>query len=158
MPRRELPEDYRRAVEAIKIERPVMKINLAITEPPRFTMLPPDRVREGYSGGFHRALASTTCSARTRTPGPAGPAAHPFLNVHLQSAVDDSVAPPGRHTLSIFTQYFPYRLAEGTWDERRDAIADQVLAELGRVRAERARLGDRPAGAGPARTSRPASA
>jgi phytoene dehydrogenase-like protein len=59
------------------------------------------------------------------------PAAHPFLNVHLQSAVDDSVAPPGRHTLSIFTQYFPYRLAEGTWDQRRDAIADQVLAELG---------------------------
>jgi phytoene dehydrogenase-like protein len=54
------------------------------------------------------------------------------LNVHLQSAVDDSVAPPGRHTLSIFTQYFPYRLAEGTWATRRDAIADQVLAELGR--------------------------
>ena len=42
------------------------------------------------------------------------------------------MAPPGRHTLSIFTQYFPYRLAEGTWDERRDDIADQVMAELGR--------------------------
>ena len=60
------------------------------------------------------------------------PAAQPFLNVHLQSAVDDSVAPAGRHTLSIFTQYFPYRLADGTWATRRDAIADQVLAELGR--------------------------
>ena len=53
VPGRELPEDYRRAVEAIKIESPVMKINMAITEPPRFSMLPPDRVREGYSGGMN---------------------------------------------------------------------------------------------------------
>ena len=37
VPRRELPDDYRRAVEAIKIESPVMKINMAISEPPRFT-------------------------------------------------------------------------------------------------------------------------
>jgi phytoene dehydrogenase-like protein len=34
--------------------------------------------------------------------------------------------------LPIFTHCFPSRLAEGTWDTRRDAIADQVLAELGR--------------------------
>jgi phytoene dehydrogenase-like protein len=132
VPRRELPDDYRRAVEAIKIASPVMKINLAITEPPRFTMLPADRVREGYSGGLFIAptidyMQRACDEARTGRP-----ASHPFLSVHLQSAVDDSVAPAGRHTLSIFTQYFPYRLAEGTWDERRASIADAVLAELAR--------------------------
>jgi phytoene dehydrogenase-like protein len=127
-----LPEDYRRAVEAIKIESPVMKINMAITEPPRFSMLPADRVREGYSGGLFIAPTIDYMQRACDEARAGRPAAHPFLNVHLQSAVDDSVAPPGRHTLSIFTQYFPYRLAEGTWDERRDAIADQVLAELGR--------------------------
>ena len=37
------------------------------------------------------------------------------------------MAPEGRHTLSIFTQYLPYPLAEGTWDERREAIADHAL-------------------------------
>jgi phytoene dehydrogenase-like protein len=132
VPRRELPDDYRRAVEAIKIESPVMKINLAVSEPPRFTMLPPERVREGYSGGLFIAPTIDYMQRACDEARAGRPAAQPFLNVHLQSAVDDSVAPAGRHTLSIFTQYFPYRLAEGTWAERRDAIADQVLAELGR--------------------------
>ncbi len=132
VPRRELPDDYRRAVEAIKIESPVMKINMAITEPPRFTMLPAERVREGYSGGLFIAPTIDYMQRACDEARAGRPATHPFLNVHLQSVVDDSVAPPGRHTLSIFTQYFPYRLAEGTWDERRDAIADQVLAEFGR--------------------------
>jgi phytoene dehydrogenase-like protein len=132
VPRRELPEEYRRAVEAIKIESPVMKINLAIAEPPRFTMLPADRVREGYSGGLFIAPTIDYMQRACDEARAGRPATHPFLNVHLQSAVDDTVAPPGRHTLSIFTQYFPYRLAEGTWDARRDAVGDQVLAELGR--------------------------
>ena len=109
-----------------------MKINLAVAEPPRFTMLPAERVREGYSGGLFIAPTIDYMQRACDEARAGRPAAHPFLNVHLQSAVDDTVAPAGRHTLSIFTQYFPYRLAEGTWDERRDAIADQVLAELGR--------------------------
>jgi phytoene dehydrogenase-like protein len=132
VPRRELPDDYRRAVEAIKIESPVMKINMAVSEPPRFTMLPAERVREGYSGGLFIAPTIDYMQRACDEARAGRPAAHPFLNVHLQSVVDDSVAPAGRHTLSIFTQYFPYRLAAGTWAERRDAIADAVLAELGR--------------------------
>jgi phytoene dehydrogenase-like protein len=119
-------------VEAIKIESPVMKINLAVSEPPRFTMLPMERVREGYSGGLFIAPTIDYMQRACDEARAGQPAARPFLNVHLQSAVDDSVAPRGRHTLSIFTQYFPYRLSEGTWDARRDAIADHVLAELGR--------------------------
>ncbi|MEA2528942.1 MAG: hypothetical protein QOG89_586, partial [Thermomicrobiales bacterium] len=59
------------------------------------------------------------------------PAEHPFMNIHMQSAVDPSVAPPGMHTISIFTQYFPYTLAEGTWDERREEIANHVIREFG---------------------------
>jgi phytoene dehydrogenase-like protein len=109
-----------------------MKINLAVSEPPRFTMLPAERLREGYSGGLFIAPTIDYMQRACDEARAGRPAARPFLNVHLQSAVDDSVAPPGRHTLSIFTQYFPYRLSDGTWDARRDAIADQVLAELGR--------------------------
>ena len=38
----------------------------------------------------------------------------------------------GMHTISIFTQYFPYTLAEGTWEERRDEIAEHVIDEFAR--------------------------
>ena len=132
VPRRELPDDYRRLVEGIKIESPVMKINLAVAEPPRFSMLPAERVREGYSGGLFIAPSIDYLQRACDEARAGRPATHPFMNVHLQSVVDDTVAPAGQHTLSIFTQYFPYRLAEGTWDTRRDAIGDAVLAELGR--------------------------
>ena len=159
VPGRELPDDYRRAIEAIKIESPVMKINMAVTELPRFSMLPP---RAGSARATPAASSSRPSidymQRACDEARPAGPATHPFLNIHMQSAVDDTVAPPGKHTLSIFTQYFPYQLAEGTWDERRDEIADQVHGGVRRVRAERARLGARAAGARAARTSKPGSA
>jgi phytoene dehydrogenase-like protein len=132
VPRAALPEDYRQAVAAIKIESPVMKLNLAVSEPPRFAMLPADRGREGYSGGLFIAPSIDYLQRACDEARAGRPSAQPFLNVHLQSVVDGTLAPAGRHTLSIFTQYFPYRLAEGTWDTRRDAIADGVLAELGR--------------------------
>ena len=64
VPRRELPDDYRRAMEAIKIESPVMKINMAISEPPRFTMLRRTGSAQGYPAASSSRPRSTTCSAR----------------------------------------------------------------------------------------------
>jgi phytoene dehydrogenase-like protein len=42
------------------------------------------------------------------------------------------VAPPGKHLMSMFVQYAPYKLRSGNWDEIKDAFADrcfEVLAE-----------------------------
>ena len=50
-----------------------------------------------------------------------------FAELYFQTAYDPPVAPPGRHTVSVFAQYAPYELAAGTWDERRGAIGEQVL-------------------------------
>ncbi len=132
VPKAELPDDYWRAIEAIKIDSAVMKINLAVAEPPRFTMLPEERKREGYSGGLFVAPTVDYMQRACDDARAGQPSRHPFMNIHAQSAVDDTVAPPGQHTLSIFTQYFPYTLADGTWAERREAIADGVIAEFAR--------------------------
>ena len=50
-----------------------------------------------------------------------------FAEVYFQTAYDPSVAPPGRHLVSVFAQYAPYTLAEGDWDSRREAIGRQIL-------------------------------
>ena len=55
-----------------------------------------------------------------------------WCELYFQTAYDGSVAPPGAHTMSVFAQYVPYTLAEGTWEGRRDEIADLVLAEIAR--------------------------
>jgi phytoene dehydrogenase-like protein len=54
------------------------------------------------------------------------------LECTIPSAVDPTVAPPGRHLLSIFVQYAPYRLREGGWDDLKERFADRCLEVLER--------------------------
>ncbi len=56
----------------------------------------------------------------------------PYLNVVIPSLVDPSVAPPGKHVVSCFVQYAPYRIREGAerWPERREAFGDAVVDTL----------------------------
>ncbi len=53
----------------------------------------------------------------------------PYLNIVIPSLVDPTVAPPGKHVMSIFVQYAPYNIKEGAdhWPERRDAFGETVI-------------------------------
>src|SRR5258708_25422129 len=46
------------------------------------------------------------------------------MDMVIPTLTDPSVAPPGKHILSCFVQYAPYKLASGTWDEQREAFGD----------------------------------
>ncbi len=52
----------------------------------------------------------------------------PFMNIVFPSLTDPSVAPPGKHVMSIFVQYAPYHLKEGpeAWPSQREAFGDAV--------------------------------
>src|SRR5262249_28426683 len=131
--RTELPAGFVHDVEAIKIDSPVMKINLAMAEPPRFKALLDAGAdpSAGYTGAINIARSIDSLQQACEQARHGKPSDYPFMNIHSQSTVDPTVAPPGKHTLSIFAQFFPYHLAEGTWDERRDEIADHTIARLG---------------------------
>jgi phytoene dehydrogenase-like protein len=58
------------------------------------------------------------------------PAADPPIVAMTFSAVDDSLAPPGGEVLWLWAQYYPYRLAEGHWDDIGEAVADSILAQF----------------------------
>jgi phytoene dehydrogenase-like protein len=125
----QLPDEYARDIAAIQIESPVMKINLALSELPRYRVLGGDRPYEwGQNGGVHIAPSIDYLQTAYEDARAGQPSDYPFFSIHAQSAVDPSLAPEGGQTLSIFTQFFPYELAEGTWDERRDEIADHVIS------------------------------
>jgi phytoene dehydrogenase-like protein len=124
--RGQLPSEYVADVEAIQITSPVMKINMALAELPRYTAAGDDQ-RRAQTGGVFIAPSIDYFQRAYEDARHGRPADDPIFSVHTQSAVDPTVAPEGKHTLSIFSQYFPYDLAEGTWEERREAIADQAL-------------------------------
>jgi phytoene dehydrogenase-like protein len=61
------------------------------------------------------------------------PARDPAVVAMSWTAVDPSVAPPGKHLLFLWAQYHPYRLAGGrTWDDLRERAADDILRATGR--------------------------
>jgi phytoene dehydrogenase-like protein len=49
------------------------------------------------------------------------------LECTIPSVVDPTVAPAGQHLMSMFVQYAPYTLREGTWDELREPFADRCF-------------------------------
>ena len=51
----------------------------------------------------------------------------PYIDIVIPSLTDPSVAPPGKHVMSCFVQYAPYHLAEGTWDDQKQAFGDTVV-------------------------------
>jgi phytoene dehydrogenase-like protein len=55
------------------------------------------------------------------------PATDPPIVAMTFSAVDDTLAPPGGEVLWLWAQYYPYELAEGTWDAIGDRVADTIL-------------------------------
>jgi phytoene dehydrogenase-like protein len=131
--RSDLPEDFRAAVAGIKMDGPCGKVNLVLDAEPRVLGMPAD------AGPARRALftlppdlaVADACYDRAKR-GELADADQLFIDCVVASNVDDSLAPPGRHIMTCFVQYLPYRLAEGTWDGLRDELGDRVLARIGR--------------------------
>lgn len=58
------------------------------------------------------------------------PSQKPWMICTIQSVTDPSVAPPGKHTLSIFAGYAPYHLKDSTWEEERDRFGHRCIDTL----------------------------
>ncbi len=54
----------------------------------------------------------------------------PYLDVTIPSLSDPSLAPPGKHVMSIYMQYAPFRLKHGDWPNQRTALGDAVVRTL----------------------------
>jgi len=118
-----IPSDFAARIEDWRISSPVVKVNAALGRLPTFTAesdIAPHRSMVSVTPGMD--AAQEACAACRRGEPRIG-----FAELYFQTAYDPTVAPPGRHTMSVFAQYAPYELAEGTWDQQRGAIGGQVL-------------------------------
>ena len=129
-----LPADFRRAVARIDYSSASMKINLAVKELPNFTCLPHEgNAPQPHHRGTIHIGASCEYLERAYDDAKYGkPSEHPIVEMTIPSAVDSTLAPPGHHILSLFVQYAPYQLAEGSWDDIKDSFVDRCIAEIAR--------------------------
>jgi phytoene dehydrogenase-like protein len=54
----------------------------------------------------------------------------PYLDVTIPSLSDPSLAPAGKHVMSIYAQFAPYALKSGDWHSNREALGDVVVKTL----------------------------
>ena len=125
-----LEPEFAHAIERFRTDGSATKINVALSELPDFLALPGKAV-----GPQHRCTIDVASMLdhleRAFDDAKYGDMSRePFLEMYLQSAVDPGMAPPGKHTMSLFTQYTPYHLRTGTWEDRREEWWERVLDAL----------------------------
>lgn len=122
---------WSKRVGEIPIEGCTVKVNVLLQELPNF------RARPGKNEPHHYGQINTPL---TKAEWKAGFASaqrgelpeHLWCEVYFQSAHDETVAPAGQHTMSVFAQYVPYTFSHGTWDERREEVRQLVIRSLAR--------------------------
>ena len=124
-----LPDEFRRAVSAIKMDGPCAKVNLVLSEEPRFRGTRADATPAERS--FFTLIPSLEFAERSYHSARFGRIPDElWIDCVIASNVGSSLAPPRRHIMTCFVQYVPYHLFEGTWDEKRESLGDRVLATI----------------------------
>lgn len=54
----------------------------------------------------------------------------PYLDIAIPSITDPSLAPVGRHVMSICVQFAPFKLKHGAWNGQRETLGDVVVKTL----------------------------
>jgi phytoene dehydrogenase-like protein len=124
-----LPPAFAEAINRINYDSASLKINVALSELPRFSACKDsgNGVGPEHRGTIHICPDQDTIEHGYDDAKYGRPSQVPILECTIPSAVDPSVAPPGQHLMSMFVQYAPYKLREGSWDTLRDSFADRCF-------------------------------
>ena len=125
--RRELPEAFVADVERISYASASLKINVALAELPSFRAAPGSEPGAHHRGTIHICPDQDYIERAFDDAKYGRPSSRPVLECTIPSVVDPTVAPPGRHLMSMFVQYAPYTLREGSWDDLREPFADRCF-------------------------------
>jgi phytoene dehydrogenase-like protein len=123
-----LPEDFATGVRNYRYRGASAKVNLALADLPRFTAKPDG---DAHLRGAISISPSVDYMERAYDEAKYGRfSRRPYMDIVIPSLSDPTVASPGQHVMSCFVQYAPYHLAEGTWDDQREALGDAVIETL----------------------------
>lgn len=129
LPPESLPEPFRDRIRSLDFSSGVTKINVALDRLPSFTARPGHAPGPQHCGTIHLVSAMEEIEVAFRDALAGRPSARPVIEMTLPSSLDPTLAPPGKHVMSLFVQYTPYTLAQGSWDDpgTKEAFADRVF-------------------------------
>ncbi len=125
----DLPPSFVADIQGWQTRSGTVKINLALDRLPVFASHPePDPQIHGGTIVLAESLDDVEAAFQQAVAGQ--PSALPFADICIPSVFDDSLAPPGQHVMSLFTQWVPAGYADAPRTGELDAYADRVLARV----------------------------
>ncbi|MEX0922831.1 MAG: NAD(P)/FAD-dependent oxidoreductase [Rhodovibrionaceae bacterium] len=127
---KELPGEFLTAVRNFKIRGSSGKLNIALDGLPDFPQVPKDcpalRGDTHFSDSMERMERAYDDWKRGTW------SKDPYLDTLIPTRIDPTMAPPGKHYMTVFVQYAPPHLADGeVWDgPNRDAFGETVLNQI----------------------------
>jgi phytoene dehydrogenase-like protein len=122
----QMPAEFAQRLRDWKIRSPVVKFNASLTRLPSWTAAPgddfPARATVDVTTGLDAAQEAFEACQR-------GEASVGFGEIYVQTGYDPTLAPPGKHLMSVFGQYAPY---DFDWTNRRDGVAKQFIDLIAR--------------------------
>jgi phytoene dehydrogenase-like protein len=125
-----LDPEFEQEVRRFKFRGSSGKVNLAVDRLPDFTCLP--GVGEHLRGAISFSPSMADMEQAYDDAKYDRWSRKPYIDMIIPTLVDPQMAPPGKHVISCFVQYAPYRLdpSLGTWDDNRDAFGDAVIDRI----------------------------
>ena len=130
MDRSDVPEAFYRRVENFKIRGSSGKLNIALDGLPTFPALP-----EGSSlmhSDMH-FIDTMERMERAYDDWKAGTwSKDPYVDMVIPTLNDPTMAPPGKHFMSVFVQYCPHQIDGRRWTaEEKEAFGQTVIDQIG---------------------------
>ena len=111
------------------MDGPCAKVNMVLSEEPRFTGTPPNA--PPLERTLYTLVRSLESAERCYDIAKFGEIPEElWVDCVVASNADNSLAPPGRHIMTCFVQYVPYRLRTGDWDSNRELLGDRVVKKI----------------------------
>jgi phytoene dehydrogenase-like protein len=121
-------------IRNVRANGTVAKVNFALGDLPAFPSLAgtvgPDGFRQALSGRIHigpeidyleRAFDASKYGQFSEAP---------YLDLTIPTLLDPALAPAGKHVLSAYVQFAPYKLKDGNWESRRKALGEAVTKTI----------------------------
>lgn len=126
---KDLPPEFVTSIARWKSRSGTVKVNLALDRLPEF------RAKPGFDPEFHggtivlaNSLDDIEDAFQDAVAGRA--ATLPFADICIPSVFDPTLAPPGKHVMSMFTQWVPHAFADAPHTAELDAYADRLIARV----------------------------
>ena len=133
----DVPDSYRRSLAGIDYTSPVCKINVAVNKLPNFLANPntdDNVVMPHHKCTIHLNCEQTEMIDEAYQDATKGQYSRtPMIEMVIPSSMDKTLAPPGHHVCLLFTQYAPYKLSTGEWnDNTKEEYANVVFDSIER--------------------------